>query len=129
SASAAAAERPAPPRLAAGRAPAAESPIQMPAARNSLTVSRTMLANTLVSSYKSGSRDAFSYVLASGSFNDLLTRVDLLSRAASSDRELIDQIRRTQRQLAAQLAVRRSAARDAAQAHAAALAARDALSR
>ena len=126
---AAAAEQAAAARLAAERALVAESRIQIAAARHSLTVSRTMLANTLVSSYKSGSRDAFSYVLASGSFNDLLTRVDLLSRAASSDRELIDQIRRTQRQLAAQLAVRRSAARDAAQAHAAALAARDALSR
>jgi len=126
---AAVAEQEAAARLAAERALIADSRVRIAAARQSLAASRTMLANTLVSSYKAGSRDAFSYVLASGSFDDLLTRVDLLNRTATSDRDLIDQIRGTQRRLAAELAVRRSAARDAAQAHAAALAARSALSR
>jgi hypothetical protein len=126
---AAVAEQAAAARLAAERALVADSRVRIAATRHGLAVSRTMLANTLVSSYKAGSRDAFSYVLASGSFDDLLTRVDLLNRTATSDRDLIDQIRGTQRQLAAELAVRRSAARDAAKAHAAALAARNALSR
>jgi hypothetical protein len=126
---AAAAERAAAERLAAERALVADSRVQIAAARHSLAVSEAMLANTLVSSYKVGSRDAFSFVLASGSFADLLARVDLLNRASSSDRDLIDQIRQTQHQLTVQLAVRTAAARAAAQAHASALAARNALSR
>src|SRR5436190_20054751 len=105
---AAAAEQAAAARLAAERALVADSRVRIAAARQSLAASRTMLANTLVSSYKSGSRDAFSYVLASGSFDELLTRVDLLNRTATSDRDLLDQIRDTQRSLAVQLAVRRS---------------------
>ncbi len=126
---AAAAERTAAERLAAEQALVADSRVQVAAARHSLAVSEAMLATTLVSSYKAGSRDAVSYVLASGSFADLLARVDLLNRASSSDRDLIDQIRQTQRRLTAQLAARRAAARAAAEAHASALAARNALSR
>ena len=126
---AAAAEQAAAARLTAARALVASSRVQIAAARHSLAVSRTLLANTLVSSYKAGSSDAFSYVLLAGSFSDLLTRVDLLNRAASADRGLIDEIRRTQKQLTAELAVRRAAAGEAAEAHAAALAARDAWSR
>jgi rare lipoprotein A (peptidoglycan hydrolase) len=126
---AAAAERAAAARLTAARALVASSRVQIAAARNSLAVSQTLLANTLVSSYKAGSSDALSYVFSAGSFSDLLTRVDLLNRAASADRGLIDEIQRTQKQLTAQLAIRRAAAGEAAQAHAASLAARDALSR
>jgi rare lipoprotein A (peptidoglycan hydrolase) len=126
---AAAAERAAAERLAAARALVASSRVQIAAARNSLAVSQTLLANTLVSSYKAGSSDVLSYVFSAGSFSDLLTRVDLLNRAASADRGLIAEIQHTQKQLTAQLAVRRAAASEAAQAHAATLAARDAWSR
>ena len=126
---AAAAERTAAARLTAARTLVASSRIQITAARDSLAVSQTLLASTLVSSYKAGSSDALSYVFSAGSFSDLLTRVDLLNRAASADRGLIDEIQRTQKQLTAQLAIRRAAAGEAAQAHAASLAARDALSR
>jgi rare lipoprotein A (peptidoglycan hydrolase) len=126
---AAAAERAAAARLTAARALVASSRVQIAAARNSLAVSQTLLANTLVSSYKAGSSDALSYVFSAGSFSDLLTRVDLLNRTASADRGLIEEIQRTQKQLTAQLAVRRAAADEAAQAHADALAARSALSR
>ena len=126
---AAAAEQAAAARLTAARALVASSRVQNAAARHSLAVSQTLLANTLVSSYKAGSSDALSYVFSAGSFSDLLTRVDLLNRAASADRGLIDEIERTQKQLTAQLAVRRAAAREAAQAHADALASRDAWSR
>ena len=126
---AATAEQAAAVRLAAARALVASSRVQIAAARNSLAVSQTLLANTLVSSYKAGSSDALSYVFSAGSFSDLLTRVDLLNRAASADRGLIAEIQRTQKQLTAQLAVRRAAAAEAAQAHAATLAARDAWSR
>jgi rare lipoprotein A (peptidoglycan hydrolase) len=126
---AAAAEQTAAARLTAARALVASSRVQVAAARNSLAVSQTLLANTLVSSYKAGSSDALSYVFSAGSFSDLLTRVDLLNRAASADHGLIEEIQRTQKQLTAQLAIRRAAAGEAAQAHADALAARDALSR
>ena len=126
---AAAAEQAAAARLTAARALVASSRVQIAATRNSLAVSQTLLANTLVSSYKAGSSDALSYVFSAGSFSDLLTRVDLLNRAASADRGLIDEIQRTQKQLTTQLAVRRVAAGEAAQAHADSLAARDALSR
>ena len=126
---AAAAEQAAAERLAVERALVADSRVRIAAARHSLAVSQAMLANILVSSYKGESGDGFSYVLASGSFADLLARVDLLNRAASGDRDLINQIRQTQRRLTAQLAIRRSAARAAAEAHTSALAARNALSR
>ncbi len=123
------AERAAATRLATARALVAASRVQIAAAQHSLTVSRTVLATELVSTYKSDSNDALSYVLAAASFDDLLTRVDLLHRAASSDRDLIDQIVHTQRLLTAQQAARREAASEAAQAHAAAVSASDALAR
>jgi rare lipoprotein A len=111
-------------RLAAARALVADSRVQIAATRRSLTVMQDILARTIVSSYKGGGDDAISYVLASGSFSDLLSRVDLLHRVASGDEDLIRQIRQTQTQLAAQLDERRSAAADALAARAAASGAR-----
>jgi rare lipoprotein A len=117
-------ERSAAARLAAARALVADSRVQIAATRRSLTVMQDILARTIVSSYKGGGDDAISYVLASGSFSDLLSRVDLLHRVASGDEDLIRQIRQTQTELAAQLDERRSAAADALAARAAASGAR-----
>jgi len=122
-------EREAADRLASARAELAANSVQMAAARRSLAAARAALAATLVSSYKSGSRDTVSYVLASGSFSDLLSRFDLLSRTAAGDHDLIGQIRQTQRLLDTQRATRQAAAESASQAHAAAVRARDALTR
>ncbi|MDX6545874.1 MAG: rare lipoprotein [Gaiellales bacterium] len=117
-------ERAAGVRLASARALVAASRVQVAATRRSLTVIQGILAKTIVSSYKGGGGDAISYVLASGSFSELLSRVDVLHRVASGDEDLIRQIRQTQIQLAGQLSERRSAAAAALEARAAASGAR-----
>ncbi|MDX6548279.1 MAG: rare lipoprotein [Gaiellales bacterium] len=117
-------ERAANARLASSRALVAASRVQIAATLRSLTVTQDVLAETIVSSYKGGDSDAISYVLASGSFSDLLARVDVLHRVASGDEDLMRQIHQTQIALAAQLSQRRSAAAAALEARAAASAAR-----
>lgn len=113
-------ERAATSRLTSARVLVAASRVQIAAARHSLAVTQDLLARTIVSSYKGSAGDAISYVLASGSFSDLLSRVDVLNRVASSDESMIRQIRETQALLAGQLSERRAAAAAAAAARAAA---------
>jgi peptidoglycan hydrolase CwlO-like protein len=117
-------ERAATAQLDSARALVASSRVQIAATRRSLIVIQDILARTIVSSYKGGDGDAISYVLGSGSFSDLLSRVDVLHRVASGDEDLIRQIQQTQNLLATQLNERRSAAAAALQARAAASGAR-----
>jgi peptidoglycan hydrolase CwlO-like protein len=110
-------------RLGDARARLAASRVEIAAATRSLQASQSALAASLVSSYKNGAADAVAYVLAAGSFTDLVDRVDLLRRSQRSDHDLIVQIgadrsrleqqRREQRQAAAAAAAAVADARGA----------------
>ena len=79
-------------RLDGARSRLAASRVEIAAATHSLGVAQAALASSLVASYKNGRDDAVSYVLAAGSFTDLVDRVDLLQRSQRSDRDLMAQI-------------------------------------
>jgi rare lipoprotein A len=72
-----------------------------------------MLAQELVASYKNGGGDPVAYVLAAGSFSDLLSRVDVLRRADSAGSDLIAQINATQRTIQAQEQAQQAAVQQA----------------
>ena len=107
-------ERAAQAQLSDARAQLAASRVEIAATSLSLDRSRAALAESLVSAYKSTGQDAMSYVLASGSFSDLVSRVDLLRRSQRGDRDLIAQITRIQRRLAQQQRLQQQAAAGAA---------------
>ena len=110
-------------RLAVARAQA-----MIDADRRSLADAQASLARMLVSNYKGGGQvDAVSYVLASGSFSDLVTRVDVLDHLTASGRELIGQIAADQRRLEAAQKALRARASEAAAAAASATRARQRL--
>jgi peptidoglycan hydrolase CwlO-like protein len=86
-------------RLTLAREAVANARTEIASATASLTTAREALAEALVANYKGGGEDAIAYVLASGSFSDLVSRVDTLSRVAGGDRDLIAQINTAQERL------------------------------
>jgi rare lipoprotein A (peptidoglycan hydrolase) len=67
-----------------------------------LEADQAALASMIVGVYKTSTTDTAAYVLASGSFSDLLERVDEVTRIDSSSSDLIHRIRVSQSTLAAQ---------------------------
>jgi peptidoglycan hydrolase CwlO-like protein len=86
-------------RLTLAREAVANAKTEIASATASLATAREALAEALVANYKGGGEDAVAYVLASGSFSDLVSRVDTLSRVAGGDRDLIAQINAAQKLL------------------------------
>ena len=80
-------------QLTAARAAEATTAAELSASRRSLDSAQSMLAQELVATYKNGGGDPVAYVLAAGSFSDLLSRVDVLRRADSAGSDLITQIK------------------------------------
>jgi len=111
-------------RLDGARSRLAASRVEIAAATRSLGVAQAVLASSLVASYKNGRDDAVSYVLAAGSFTDLVDRVDLLQRSQRSDRDLMAQIDADRGRLEQQRQAQQQAATAAAAAVADARAAR-----
>ena len=101
-------------QLAAARAAEATTAAELAASRRSLDSAQSMLAQELVASYKNGGGDPVAYVLAAGSFSDLLSRVDVLRRADSAGSDLITQINTTQRTIQAQEQAQQAAVQQAA---------------
>jgi len=89
-------------QLASARAAEATTAVELAASRRSLDAAQSMLAQELVATYKNGGGDPVAYVLAAGSFSDLLSRVDVLRRADSAGSDLITQISATQHTIQAQ---------------------------
>ena len=79
-------------RLALARAAVVGARTEIASATASLAAARTALAQALVANYKGEGADPVAYVLASGSFSDLVSRVDMVRRVEAGDRNLIDQI-------------------------------------
>jgi rare lipoprotein A (peptidoglycan hydrolase) len=101
-------------QLAAARAAEATTAAELAASRRSLDSAQSMLAQELVATYKNGGGDPVAYVLAAGSFSDLLSRVDVLRRADSAGSDLITQISDTQRTIQAQEQAQQAALQQAA---------------
>ena len=111
-------------RLLAARVDLAGTKVQIADAELGLRSARDALAQLVVSSYKNGNPDATSYLLGSGSFRDLILRVDVMDRASRSAGDLIDRIRQAQAELEAERAHQADAVARADQAVADAHAAR-----
>jgi len=101
-------------QLAAARAAEATTAAELAASRRSLEVAQSMLAQELVATYKNGGGDPVAYVLAAGSFSDLLSRVDVLRRADSAGSDLITQISATQKTIQDQEQAQQAAVQQAA---------------
>ena len=101
-------------QLAAARAAEATTAAELAASRRSLAAAQSMLAQELVATYKNGGGDPVAYVLAAGSFSDLLSRVDVLRRADSAGSDLIAQISATQHTIQAQEQAQQAAVQQAA---------------
>ena len=101
-------------QLASARAAEATTAAELAASRRSLDSAQSMLAQELVATYKNGGGDPVAYVLAAGSFSDLLSRVDVLRRADSAGSDLITQISATQHTIQAQEQAQLAAVQQAA---------------
>jgi rare lipoprotein A len=101
-------------QLAAARAAEATTAAELAASRRSLDAAQSMLAQELVATYKNGGGDPVAYVLAAGSFSDLLSRVDVLRRADSAGSDLITQISATQHTIQVQEQAQQAAVQQAA---------------
>ena len=101
-------------QLASARATEATTAAELAASRRSLGAAQSMLAQELVATYKNGGGDPVAYVLAAGSFSDLLSRVDVLRRADSAGSDLITQISATQHTIQAQEQAQLAAVQQAA---------------
>ena len=74
--------------------------LQLHIARHNLKVARAQLSRFLVNSYKGNSNDdPAAYVLGSGSFTDLLDRVEYVQRTAKSEKELLDAVTSAEREI------------------------------
>jgi rare lipoprotein A len=101
-------------QLASARAAEAITAAELAASRRSLDAAQSMLAQELVATYKNGGGDPVAYVLAAGSFSDLLSRVDVLRRADSAGSDLITQISAAQHTIQAQEQAQQAAVQQAA---------------
>lgn len=101
-------------QLASARAAEATTAAELAASRRSLAAAQSMLAQELVATYKNGGGDPVAYVLAAGSFSDLLSRVDVLRRADSAGSDLITQISATQHTIQVQEQAQQAAVQQAA---------------
>src|SRR5437868_7753133 len=101
-------------QLASARAAEATTAAELAASRRSLDAAQSMLARELVATYKNGGGDPVAYVLAAGSFSDLLSRVDVLRRADAAGSDLITQINATQHTIQAQEQAQQAAVQQAA---------------
>jgi Lytic transglycolase len=111
-------------QLSAARAAEATTAAELAASRRSLASAQSMLAQELVATYKNGGGDPVAYVLAAGSFSDLLSRVDVLRRADAAGSDLITQISAAQRAIKVQEQAQQTAVQQAATAAQAAATAR-----
>jgi peptidoglycan hydrolase CwlO-like protein len=111
-------------RLERARAAAELNARLLDEARRSQTAAQQRLADLLVHAYKQGNADVAAYVLASGSFGELLSRVDTVGRLGSAEGELIAELRRTRAEIALRGARLRLSIDEARRAQAAAGAAR-----
>ena len=86
-------------RLGALRAESHADQVQLTTEGANLVAARSMLAQMIVQAYKSTGTDAAAFVLASGSFSDLIDRVETIDRIDSGQTAMIAQINADSRRL------------------------------
>lgn len=86
-------------RLSALRAESHADQVQLTTEGANLVAARSMLAQMIVQAYKSTGTDAAAFVLASGSFSDLIDRVETIDRIDSGQTAMIAQINADSRRL------------------------------
>jgi peptidoglycan DL-endopeptidase CwlO len=75
--------------------------IRLTIARHNLKVAKAELGQFLVGAYKgNGNDDPTAYVLSSGSFTDLVDRVEYVQRAAKSEQQLLDAVTSAEHEIA-----------------------------
>jgi cell wall-associated NlpC family hydrolase len=79
--------------------------VQLDRARHDLATARGRLAEFVVSSYKGTGPSLTYYVLSASSFSDLVNRVDFVNRMSDTEAEILAQVRRAERAVAARRAV------------------------
>jgi peptidoglycan DL-endopeptidase CwlO len=83
-------------------------------AKHNLAVAQQQLGELLVSGYKSaGTDDAAAYILAAGSFSELLDRVETIRRTQASQSELLAQIASTKTEIEQRQVALKKAEKDA----------------
>jgi rare lipoprotein A (peptidoglycan hydrolase) len=80
-------------RLEQLRAQSRADRIRLTTDRSNLVAARAMLAQMIVREYKSAGTDAAAFVFASGSFSDLIDRVETIDRIDAGQTAMIAQIR------------------------------------
>jgi rare lipoprotein A (peptidoglycan hydrolase) len=98
-------------RLTALRAQSSADQVELTSERANLVTARAMLARMIVQAYKSTGTDVAAFVFASGSFSDLINRVQTIDRIDSGQTAMIAQIKSDTVRLRAvrtQLAARRA---------------------
>jgi peptidoglycan DL-endopeptidase CwlO len=79
-----------------------QNTIRLKVARHNLAVARANLSRFVVSAYKgtSSTDDTAAYVLASGSFSDLVSRVEYVQRVAKTEKALVGEIDAAEHEIA-----------------------------
>jgi cell wall-associated NlpC family hydrolase len=93
----------------------AQNTIKLQVAKHNLKVSRARLAVFMVNAYKGTdvNDDPAAYVLGSGSFSDLITRVEDVQRIGASEHALLKQVTTAEREISTRQAQLKSEERDA----------------
>ncbi len=87
--------------LAQIRAKIKENKARLALARANLTAARAQLAEIVVGSYKGAdASDLTAYVLGSGSFSELVDRIEYVSRASRMEADVVAQIRASEKEIA-----------------------------
>jgi cell wall-associated NlpC family hydrolase len=94
----------------------AQNTIKLAVAKHNLKVSRARLAVFMVNAYKGTdvNDDPAAYVLGSGSFSDLITRVEDVQRIGASEHALLKQVTTAELEISTRQAQLKSEGRDAA---------------
>jgi len=79
--------------------------VQLNRAKADLAAARARLSEFVVSSYKGSGPSLGYYVLSATSFTDLVNRVDFVNRMSDTETEILGQVRRAEREVAARQAV------------------------
>ena len=93
----------------------ARNTIRLHVARHNLSVAQANLASFMVNAYKgtTTTSDATAFVLSSGSFSDLVSRVEYVQRLARSEKSLLDAVTSAEHEIAARQAALRKEERAA----------------
>jgi cell wall-associated NlpC family hydrolase len=82
------------------RAAIRENTRQLNIAKQNLAIARRNLAEFLVSSYKGDTQDVAFYVLGSGSFSDLVDRLEYVQRMSATEGELLAEVTKAETEIA-----------------------------